>query len=44
MYCVTSSLITTSTYVVRLQAALLLVVHVISMLKVVKLALLMNIS
>ena len=44
MYCVTSSSITTSTCVVRLQAAFLLVVHVISMLEVVELALLMNIS
>ena len=43
-YCVTSSLITTSTCVVRLQVTFLLVVHVISMLEVVKLALLMNIS
>ena len=44
VYCVTSSSITTSTCVERLQAAFLLVVHVISMFKVVKLTLLMNIS
>ena len=40
----TSSSITTSTYVERLQATFLLVTHIISMLEVVELALLMNVS
>ena len=44
MHCMTSSSITTSTYVECLQAAFLLVVHVLFTLKIVKLALLMNIS
>ena len=44
MYYMTFSSIATSTYVVCLQAAFLLVVYVISMLEVVELTLLMNIS
>ena len=44
MYQMTPSLITTSTDMERLQAALLLVIHMISVLKVMELVLLMNVS
>ena len=40
----TPSLITTSTCMVRMQATFLLVIHMVSVLKVMELALLMNIS